>query len=262
MTSVIHSALCSSPPVKPDSRNYTSLLRKPKNQAAAAYPKAVRYDHCRMNSVPVFQNWPSTQTAVHATSTVNVNEVSTRIIELEALDISPENFSPFGQVLGPLEDGCLYGPQDFELDLSQGIPRFYIMRLKKRQLGFCNITHHASVTQCLGSVDGEPWFLGVAPPSIISEEEALQGATADRREPKRSAASHFYLPPRVEDVKVFRIGGSTLIKLHRGTWHAGPLFSKAAMDFANLELSDTNEVDHTCHDFDECDAVRFVVTQC
>jgi ureidoglycolate lyase len=35
--------------------------------------------------------------------------------------------------------------------------------------------------------------------------------------------------------------------LHKGTWHAGPLFEGAAQSFFNLELADTNVVDHhTC----------------
>jgi ureidoglycolate lyase len=34
------------------------------------------------------------------------------------------------------------------------------------------------------------------------------------------------------------------VKLHRGTWHAGPFFEDAEIDFLNLELSDTNETDH------------------
>jgi hypothetical protein len=32
--------------------------------------------------------------------------------------------------------------------------------------------------------------------------------------------------------------------MHRGTWHAGPFFEDDEINFINLELSDTNEVDH------------------
>jgi hypothetical protein len=40
------------------------------------------------------------------------------------------------------------------------------------------------------------------------------------------------------------------VKLERGTWHAGPLFvGSAHADFYNLELSDTNVVDHNTHDY-------------
>jgi hypothetical protein len=36
--------------------------------------------------------------------------------------------------------------------------------------------------------------------------------------------------------------------LHKGSWHAGPLFTDAQQSFFNLELTDTNQVDHhTCN---------------
>ena len=34
------------------------------------------------------------------------------------------------------------------------------------------------------------------------------------------------------------------LMLARGTWHAGPLFDAPQADFFNLELADTNVVDH------------------
>ena len=41
------------------------------------------------------------------------------------------------------------------------------------------------------------------------------------------------------------------IKLHCGTWHAGPLFdTPTQMDFANLELSDTNVTDFNCYELE------------
>ena len=53
-------------------------------------------------------------------------------------------------------------------------------------------------------------------------------------------------PPKLEDIHAFRIPPGTFIKLHRGTWHAGPLWTgaDATRTFYNLELSDTNVVDH------------------
>lgn len=54
--------------------------------------------------------------------------------------------------------------------------------------------------------------------------------------------------PRLEDVVAFRIPGNCFIKLEVGTWHAGPYFDAPWIDFYNLELSDTNLVDHeTCN---------------
>jgi hypothetical protein len=41
------------------------------------------------------------------------------------------------------------------------------------------------------------------------------------------------------------VPGHVATKLHRGTWHAGPFFdTEDEIRFVNLELSDTNEVDH------------------
>lgn len=94
------------------------------------------------------------------------------------------------------------------------------MRLRDRTLSFDRITHHANTTQCLGSVNGKTWYLGVIPSTIVDEDN--------------------YLPPAVEDARVFKVEGPRFLKLHRGTWHAGPLFTEPYMDFYNLELSNTN----------------------
>lgn len=45
------------------------------------------------------------------------------------------------------------------------------MHLENRPLQFSNITHHASVTQCLGSIGGHVWYLGIAKPSIVDSNE-------------------------------------------------------------------------------------------
>lgn len=59
-----------------------------------------------------------------------------------------------------------FDQEDAQLDLEQGQPRFYIMRLpaKPSGLSFTQITHHKKVTQCLGSVTPEPWC--AAPNSV------------------------------------------------------------------------------------------------
>ena len=43
---------------------------------------------------------------------------------------------------------------------------------------------------------------------------------------------------------LLRIEAGEGIKLHLGTWHAGPLFDADSASFFNLELSDTNQNDH------------------
>ncbi|GJS09939.1 putative RmlC-like cupin domain-containing protein [Tanacetum coccineum] len=84
-----------------------------------------------------------------------------------------------------------------------------IMHLEDQPLKFLTIIHHSNVTRCLGAIGGDVWYLGVAKPSVV-------------------------------DLNVFKISGPKFMKLDMGTWHAGPLFESHAMDFYNLELSNTN----------------------
>ncbi|XP_056169229.1 uncharacterized protein LOC115682253 isoform X2 [Syzygium oleosum] len=160
-----------------------------------------------------------------------------REVKLKPIEATPETFREFGQVVEASPDGDLFGPQDAQLDLSRGIP---------------------SVTQCLGSIGGHAWYLGVAKPSIATPGEVKDETTENL---KQSRCGHFYVPPAVDDVSVFRISGSKFVKLHRGTWHAGPLFRADKMDFYNLELSNTNEVDHTLHSFVKENGVVFLIDE-
>lgn len=180
-----------------------------------------------------------------------------KVVKLRAVEATPESFASFGQVIGASPDGDEFGPHDAQLDLSRGIPRFYIMRLQNRPLKFSTITHHASVTQCLGSVGGQDWYLGVAKPSIV--DGASEQSGPEGRKFLQSAAGHYYLPPDPAEVCVFRVSGPKFLKLNKGTWHAGPLFKADAVDFYNLELSNTNVVDHTTHHFKKHDGITFVV---
>ncbi|WOK96670.1 hypothetical protein Cni_G05377 [Canna indica] len=183
---------------------------------------------------------------------------SPKIITLKPIEATPESFAAFGQVVSASPDGEEYGPRDAQLELHRGVPRFYIMHLEDRELKFSNITHHASVTQCLGSVGGEEWYLGVAKASILNGSDF---SSKDGREPIQSPCGHYYMPPHPDDVHVFRISGPKFLKLNVGTWHAGPLFKKKKMDFYNLELSNTNVVDHTTYYFREIDDVVFVIKE-
>lgn len=134
----------------------------------------------------------------------------------------------FGHIVHPGDDGIEYDPSsqfDCELDLSQGIPRFYIMRLKYRGLSFDRITFHSKVTQCLSSSNIPEWFLGVS--------KATHDVTV--------------YPDLEKDVVVFRIPQGVIVKLHKAVWHAGPLFVEPEGEFFNLELADTNVTDHNTH---------------
>lgn len=109
------------------------------------------------------------------------------------------------------------------------------MHLQDRALEFSTITHHSSVTQCLGSIGGDTWYLGVAKSSLVDSNVEEKGDHV-----LQSDSGHFFVPPTVDSVHVFKITGPKFLKLNRGTWHAGPLFKPDAMDFYNLELSNTN----------------------
>ncbi len=142
--------------------------------------------------------------------------------QLNPQPISSELFQPFGQVIFPSADGIPYGLQDAQLQLGKGTPRFYIMHLEAKGLHFHTITRHQQCTQCLGALKGQDWLMAVAPPS--------EGQ------------------PNPEEIVAFQIPGNCFINLKIGTWHAGPYFEQAAVDFYNLELSDTNVMDHeTCN---------------
>jgi ureidoglycolate lyase len=150
---------------------------------------------------------------------------TTRPVKLVALPVQPldaASFAPFGQVVGPTDDGKAFDEADAQLELSRGTPRFYIMSLPKRDLTFRVITRHLAVTQVLAAVGGKPWLLAVAPPHHPDDSSKM---------------------PAPADIKAFLIPGNVAIKLHRSTWHAGP-FTTEPTDFFNLELSDTNQTDH------------------
>ena len=154
--------------------------------------------------------------------------------QLRAEWISTETFQPYGQLITSSEDGKLYDATDAQLNLANGIPRFYIMRLHKRGRKFHKITRHLQCTQCLGSLEGKDWLIAVAPPSETEK-------------------------PDIDKIQAFQVPGNCFIKLEIGTWHAGPYFDYDVVDFYNLELSDTNVVDHFTHDFLKNEYLEFEI---
>jgi ureidoglycolate lyase len=143
--------------------------------------------------------------------------------DLPVRSITRESFAPFGDLIPPTKDGVPFGSDDAKLDLAGGIPRLYIMRLPRRGLVVRQITRHRRVTQCLAAMGGKSWLMAVAPP------KELDRPTAE---------------PALTDIVGFLVPGTVAVKLHRGTWHAGPFFEDEEISFLNLELNDTNEVDH------------------
>ncbi len=156
------------------------------------------------------------------------------IKKIKANWITPEQFKPYGQVIFASKDGQVYDEMDAQLNLKNGIPRFYIMRLRQKGRQFHKITRHVQCTQCLGSLEGKNWLMAVAPPSETDE-------------------------PNLDQLAAFQIPGNCFIKLEVGTWHAGPYFEADQVDFYNLELSDTNIVDHFTHDFLKSHQLKFEI---
>ncbi|KAK2457735.1 ureidoglycolate hydrolase [Trifolium repens] len=184
---------------------------------------------------------------------------SVKVVTVKAIEATPSSFKDYGQVIEPTPDNHIFGPHDAQLDLTQGIPRLSIMHLQNCPLKFSSITHHANVTQCLGAaIDSNVWYLAVAKPSVVdsNEIENDSGKTI-----VKSRSGHFYVPPAIEDVQVFKVSGPKFLKLNRGTWHAGPLFTTDAMNFYNLELTDTNAIDFTTHNFKKHNGVTFSIDE-
>jgi ureidoglycolate hydrolase len=161
----------------------------------------------------------------------------TAIRKLIPIPLTRASFAPYGEEILPAPDGApLPGHEAEGLDLSRGRPRFYVMRLAGRGLAFRAITRHRRVMQCLASTRGDDWYLGVAPPKGLGDPDAK---------------------PALDDIAAFKVPGGLAIKLHAGTWHAGPFFAGAQMDFFNLELVDTNQIDHHTVAFDREYATAF-----
>jgi len=155
--------------------------------------------------------------------------------KLKAQAIEPHAFAAYGEIISPRAAGSQFddNPYDPEtsaeepkLTLTNGTPRLWIMDLKKNGLVFSKMARHRRVSQCLGSMQGKDWFIGVAPPNNLADGTR----------------------PDLDRIAAFRIGGHCVIKLHVATWHAGPHFIHDECLFFNLENLDTNK-----RDFESCD---------
>jgi ureidoglycolate hydrolase len=149
-------------------------------------------------------------------------------IQVQALETAA--FAPFGEIIKarPTAGQFKHNPYDPEtspeepkLTLTNGIPRLWIMHLEKNGLVFTTLARHRRTSQCLGSLHGKEWFIGVAPPNDFADGTK----------------------PELDRLSAFRIPGDCVIKLHVGTWHAGPHFVHDECLFFNLENLDTNKRD-------------------
>lgn len=121
------------------------------------------------------------------------------IVDLQAQLVTSEAFEPFGQLIGPTDDGKPFDATDAQLVLDKGTPRFYIMRIPRRGLQFSRITYHAKCTQCLGGLQSStgtsPWYIVVAAPT--------------------GSVSKY---PQQQQLQAFKVPHGMFIKLKEGTW--------------------------------------------
>tara|TARA_Y100000746_G_scaffold153997_1_gene132087 strand:+ start:2684 stop:3166 length:483 start_codon:yes stop_codon:yes gene_type:complete len=139
---------------------------------------------------------------------------------LTALSLDQCDFTRFGTAILPVDDMTPHSSCDAELKFNGDNLRYYVMRLHRRAAVLGSMTRHIQATQCLGSADAQPWWLAVATAKLQSEQ--LDHST----------------------VQLVKVEPGEAVKLHQGTWHAGPFFLATTALFFNLELSDTNLADH------------------
>ena len=139
---------------------------------------------------------------------------------LTALRLNECNFEQFGTAILPVDDMTPHSISDAELIFNGANLRYYVMRLRRRPAMLGSMTRHTQATQCLSSADAQPWWLAVASAKLASEQ--LDHIT----------------------VQLVIVQPGEAVKLHQGTWHAGPFFLTPTALFFNLELSDTNLTDH------------------
>lgn len=148
-----------------------------------------------------------------------------------AQELTDEAFAPYGDIIKPRKSGeqgdraYAYRPGEEEthvdLVVTNGEPLLRIMHQFKRGLIFNKFARHRRVSQCLGSLQGKEWFIAVAAPTDFADDALL----------------------RLDQITAFRIPGDRIIKLHVGTWHAGPHFVHDECMFLSLENIDTNTRD-------------------
>ena len=137
------------------------------------------------------------------------------------------NLQAYGQLIKPVVDGTPFGNSDAELSFQGGPIRFWVMTLQHRIPEVHRLTRHAYCSQCLASADAKPWWILLAPPDPSTSQ------------------------PDAEAIRLFRIDPGVALKLHVGTWHAGPYFQEPSAHFFNLELADTNSNDHSTAELPE-----------
>jgi ureidoglycolate hydrolase len=151
-------------------------------------------------------------------------------LKIQIQELEAAVFAPFGEIIKARRSAGQFAnnpydpetsPDEPKLTLTNGTPRLWIMYLRDRGVVFKSMARHRRVSQCLGSLQGKEWVIGVAPPNDFADGTK----------------------PEFDRISAFRIPGDCVIKLHVGTWHAGPHFLHEECLFFNLENLDTNKKD-------------------
>jgi ureidoglycolate lyase len=137
-------------------------------------------------------------------------DADTRILRLPVRELTAEAFAPYGEVSEPASG--------FRLDFSTQPASFCHVRIEHRPLHLYFFARHLYSTQAYVPLGGSPSVLVVAPPSDLSDADALPDLT-------RAAA--------------FRLDGGRAINLNRGTWHRTPMPIDSWADFMVLDREGT-----------------------
>jgi ureidoglycolate hydrolase len=126
-----------------------------------------------------------------------------KFVDIELEPLSASAFAPFGQVIGLTEGPPVFrGPHieswrhDFAAD---GDVEVMFTRYAHRAMTFSRVERHFAVTQAFVPLDGVPWVMAVAGPTIPEDPSA---------------------EPRPDSVRAFYVEGNRGIMLRKGAWHA------------------------------------------
>ncbi|MGH9754863.1 MAG: ureidoglycolate lyase [Blastocatellia bacterium] len=140
-----------------------------------------------------------------------------RSITLDVQNMTPEAFSPYGEIIG--------ARGQVELDLDGGMASFVAQTVEARPLLFSFLGRHQRTEQVFVPMGGTTSIIAVAPPC----ENGSAG-------------------PNVERMAAFLVDGSTAFKLHRGAWHTSAFPLDECATFMVLDRENTLEEDYDLRD--------------
>lgn len=140
-----------------------------------------------------------------------------RAITLDVQKMTPETFSPYGEIIG--------ARGQVELDLDGGKASFVAQTVEARPFQFSFLGRHQRTDQVFVPMGGTRSIIAVAPP-------CENGVAA----------------PNVERMAAFLVDGSCAFKLHRGAWHTSAFPLDECATFMVLDRENTLEEDYDLRD--------------